>query len=396
MAGIILYDHVTDWQNLLPFTFTRPVSEIRIGIMKISEKWVYYLENQVSFLTKDYLSEKYPVSEKQTNYIINSSVLPDHELAASVKSLKEGHALFLNDLFIAALINRKEMIRLAENNFQSLTRINYSGKVKKINYCWDIFRLNQAEIVSDFEIITKNRKTLPLPKSNRAIGQNEIFIEEGASVECALLNATEGPVYIGKHAEIMEGSILRGPLALCEHSTVKIGAKIYTGTTIGPYCKVGGEINNSVFFSYSNKSHDGFIGNAVIGEWCNIGAGTNNSNLKNNYELVKVWNYTKKEFINTGLQFCGLFMGDHSKCSINTMFNTGTTVGVCVNIFGAGFPRTFIPSFCWGGAAGFTMYDLEKTFKTAEIVMQRRNIRLTEADKKILAHVFEITPEYKK
>jgi len=396
MTEILLYDHEKDWHNLLPFTFTRPVSEIRSGILKISEKWSLYLKKNVSFFTQDYLSKKYPFKTTDSQLIINSSILPDTELVKVIRSIKQEEALFQNELFIAACTTNTAIKSLANDDFQSLKRSEYTGKIKKINFSWDIFSLNHEEIISDFNLLTNNRISATLNNSNRVIGTGGIFLEEGAKVECAILNTTDGPIYIGKDSEIMEGSILRGPLAICEHATVKMGAKIYTGTTIGPHCKVGGEINNAVFFGFSNKAHDGFLGNAVIGEWCNLGADTNNSNLKNNYEYVKAWNYPKKGFIDTGLIFCGLFMGDHSKCSINTMFNTGTTVGIGANIFGSGFPRTFIPSFSWGGASGFTSYRIDSMFKTAEFAMQRRNVPFTEEDKNILIEIFQSTEEHRK
>jgi UDP-N-acetylglucosamine diphosphorylase/glucosamine-1-phosphate N-acetyltransferase len=275
------------------------------------------------------------------------------------------------------------------------TKVEHPYPIIKISYPWDIFSNNEKAIASDFELITKGRTSANLSNTNRYIGNN-IFIEEGAKVEFSILNATTGPIYIGKDAEIMEGAIVRGPLALCEHAALKMGAKIYGATTIGPHSKMGGEISNSVIFGYSNKAHDGFLGNSVLGEWCNLGADTNNSNLKNNYALVKVWNYPQERFINTNLQFCGLIMGDHSKSGINTMFNTGTVVGVSANIFGDGFPRNFIPSFSWGGAQGFTVFTINKAFEVASQVMKRRNIDFSDDDKAILTHIFEVTEKYRR
>src|SRR5690606_24924204 len=248
----------------------------------------------------------------------------------------------------------------------------------------------------DFELLTDGRRSQPIPATNNIINGQNIFIEEGAKLEFVTLNASFGPIYIGKDAEIMEGSIIRGPFALCEHATVKLGAKIYGPTTVGPHSKVGGEVNNSVIFGYSNKGHDGFMGNSVLGEWCNLGADTNNSNLKNNYAEVRLWDYNTESFARTGLQFCGLMMGDHSKCGINTMFNTGTVVGVSANIFGSGFPRNFIPSYSWGGAAGMTTFKTDKAFEVAREVMKRRNLEFTEQDEKIMEHVFEITAKYRR
>jgi UDP-N-acetylglucosamine diphosphorylase/glucosamine-1-phosphate N-acetyltransferase len=244
--------------------------------------------------------------------------------------------------------------------------------------------------------LIEGRKSQPIPPGNHVISPENIFIEEGAKLAYCTLNASTGPIYIGKNAEIMEGSLIRGGFALCEGAQVKLGAKIYGPTTVGPYCRVGGEINNSVLFGYTNKAHDGFLGNSVLGEWCNIGADSNNSNLKNNYEPVRLWSYETENFAETGLQFCGLMMGDHSKCGINTMFNTGTVVGVSATIFGSGFPRNFIPSFSWGGAGGFTTYVTQKAFETAKIVMSRRNVAFTEEDAAILEHVFEMTKKWRK
>src|SRR5690606_7840722 len=253
----------------------------------------------------------------------------------------------------------------------------------------DIFSKNTLAIQADFDLLTKGRQSAAIPDSVFCINRKNIFVEEGARLNFASLNASDGPIYIGKNAEIMEGCTIRGPFALCDSSTLKMQTKIYGGTSIGPHSKVGGEVNNSVIFGYSNKAHDGFLGNSVIGEWCNLGADTNNSNLKNNYAEVKLWDYEKEGFANTGLQFCGLMMGDHSKCGINTMFNTGTVVGVSANIFGSGFPRNFIPSFSWGGSGGFTTYNTEKAFEVAKVVMSRRNIEFSDLDAKILVHVVE-------
>ncbi len=263
-----------------------------------------------------------------------------------------------------------------------------------ITYTHDIFTFNGRQIHADFETLTAGRKSEEVSKTNTFIGDN-IFIEEGVSMEASVLNSTSGPIYIGKNATVMEGSLIKGPFALCEKSTIKMGSKIYGDTTVGPQCKVGGEVSNTVFFANSNKGHDGFIGNSVIGEWCNLGADTNCSNLKNNYAEVKLWNYPKKRFTKTGLQFCGLVMGDHSKCSINTMFNTGTVIGVSANIFGAGFPRNFIPSFSWGGSAGFATYSLSKCYETSRLVMERRNVTFDETEKNILENIFQKSGEYR-
>ncbi|MCB8963621.1 MAG: GlmU family protein [Bacteroidales bacterium] len=380
--------------NLLPLTFTRPVAEIRIGILTITEKWEHYLGHKHSFLTQEYLSGKYPMSTTNTEFlVINGGICPDNNLVAAIQKLKAGDALISENCVIAGILRSAPRSNPRITDFHNTTI--YNKEIFQISNPWDIFSLNGQAIEADYALLTQNRKSAPLSTTNTALNPSRIFIEDGARVECAILNAETGPIYIGKDSEIMEGSIVRGPFALCEHSALKLGAKIYGPTTIGPHSKVGGEVNNSVIFGYSNKAHDGFLGNSVIGEWCNIGADSNNSNLKNNYAEVKVWNYHRKGFARTGLQFCGLIMGDHSKCGINTMFNTGTVVGVSANIFGSGFPRNFVPSFSWGGASGFIIYQPTKAFETAELVMSRRNIPLTETDKKILLNIFEQTKEYR-
>ena len=394
MNYVLFDDH--SWNNLLPLTFTRPVSEIRIGIFTITQKWNNFLDSKISYLTKDYLSKKYPGIFERDNMLINGSIIPDKITVNAIMSLKHAEVLIKNDIIIAARLNSDQIKDFKNNNLTPFTLVKTSANFNKINYPWDIFQLNENAIIEDFEYITKGRATAPLSNTNKAAGIENIFIEPGASVEFSIINGTTGPVYIGKDAEVMEGSMIRGPFALCEHSAVKMGAKIYGATTIGPHCKVGGELNNSILIGYSNKAHDGFLGNAVIGEWCNLGADTNNSNLKNNYAQVKVWNYVKESFINTGLQFCGLIMGDHSKSGINTMFNTGTVVGISANIFGAGFPRNFIPSFSFGGYQGYSVYNLDKAYEVATLVMKRRNLEFTEADKDIFKNVFSITEKYRK
>lgn len=378
--------------QLLPFTFTRPVADIRVGILTIREKWEYLLGFTTNTVTEDYLSEKYPFLEFETNVLINASFLPSENLVNIIKGLEENQAIFFDDEPIAFFATEGQVI-----DFETFDIIQYAhDDVLRIEHTWDIFSKNGEAIKRDFEMLTKDRKSQPIPEGVWAKNPENIFIEKGAILEFCTLNASEGPIYIGKDAEIMEGSLVRGPFALCEHSTLKMGAKIYSNTTIGPHCKVGGEVNNSVIFGYSNKGHDGFLGNSVLGEWCNLGADTNNSNLKNNYAEVRLWDYETEGFARTGLQFCGLMMGDHSKCGINTMFNTGTVVGVSANIFGSGFPRNFVPSFSWGGSGGFTIYKTDKAFEVAKVVMDRRNIEFSEMDAKILEHVFEETAKWRK
>lgn len=345
-----------------------------------------HLGTQASFHTDNYLSDKYSLKSTQDNFLINGAVCPDDELVKSIKALKKEEAIAYHGILIAA--------QTSKTSFDGIKVIDYAQQITLIDQVWKIFQYNGAQIKMDFELLTKGRKSGELNDLHTIIyGEvgKDVFIEEGATIKAAVLNAEHGPIYIGKNAQIQEGALIRGPFALCEGSTVNMGAKIRGDSTVGPFSKVGGEISNAVIFGYSNKGHDGFLGNSVIGEWCNLGADTNTSNLKNNYENVKIWNYKKGGFKDTGLQFCGLIMGDHSKCGINTMFNTGTVVGVGCNIFGDGFPRTFIASFAWGGAAGFSTFQLNKMLDTAEKVYQRRGKTLEEEDKKILQHLFETT-----
>ena len=376
---------------LLPFTFTRPVADIRVGILTIREKWEKYLGYTTTTITEEYLSDKWPMVEMENNVMINASFLPNDILVEMVKNLEVNQAIFQDEEVVAFYAKEGE-----EVDFDSFEVIEFTNECIKIENTWDIFQKNDVAIREDFELLTEDRYSQPIPKSVNVIAPENIFIEEGAKLEFVTLNASTGPIYIGKNAEIMEGSVIRGPFALCESGRVKLATKVYGATTVGPHSVIGGEVNNSVLFAYSNKGHDGFLGNAVLGEWCNIGADSNNSNLKNNYEEVKLWSYETENFAKTGLQFCGLMMGDHSKCGINTMFNTGTVIGVSTNIFGAGFPRNFVPSFSWGGASGFTTYVTKKAFDTAKIVMARRNVEFSEEDAKILEHVFEETKKYRK
>lgn len=388
--NFILFDGSARNQ-LLPFTFTRPVADIRVGILTIREKWERYLGSTTSTVTEDYLSNKWPMVEMEENIMINASYLPTPELVAQIETLEQDQAIF-HDEEVVAFFTLEDQ----EVDFTKYKQLEIEGEPFLITHTWDIFSKNGDAIHADFDLITANRSSNPIPSSNNIIGAENIFIEEGAKVEFATLNASTGPIYIGADAEIMEGSIVRGPFALCEHSTLKLGAKIYGPTTVGPYSKIGGEVNNSVIFGYSNKGHDGFMGNSVLGEWCNLGADTNTSNLKNNYAEVRLWDYNTGRFAATGLQFCGLMMGDHSKCGINTMFNTGTVVGVSSNIFGSGFPRNFVPSFSWGGSGGMTTYKTEKAFEVAEVVMKRRDIDFTNDDKEILQQVFEESAKWRR
>jgi UDP-N-acetylglucosamine diphosphorylase/glucosamine-1-phosphate N-acetyltransferase len=388
-TNFVLFDDFSRG-DLLPFTYTRPVSEIRIGILTIREKWEKYLKVKLSYQTEEYLSIKYPIVKTSVNCFINGKVCPNEYLVEQI------NALTIN----TGLKKGNELIAYYGADLKIETALLNSTEIKDvlliIRFPWDIFSKNDKALRDDFYLITKGRISQKLSPTNTLIGStSELFIEEGASIEAAILNTKTGPVYIGKDAEIMEGSVVRGPFALCEHSVLKLSTKIYGATTIGPYSKVGGEINNSVVFGYSNKAHDGFLGNSVIGEWCNLGADTNNSNLKNNYAEVKIFNYPQQKMIGTGLQFCGLMFADHSKSGINTMFNTGTVVGVAANIFGGGFPNTHIPSYTWGGIEISEVYQLHKMFETTEIVFSRRGLVFNDTEKGILTMVFEITKQHR-
>lgn len=374
--------------NLLPFVFTRPVADIRVGILTIREKWEKYLDAKTSTLTEDYLGKKYPLQKADDNILINGSVLPTSQLVERIVQLNSGETLVKDDAILAMRLSADEIDKLEEN--EDLIERLFEGEFLKVNNSWDIFSINAQAIRDDFELLTKDRKSAPLPETNFVKGNRKnIFLEKGAKVDFAFLNAENGPIYIGKDAEVMEGSKIRGPFALCENAIVKMAAKIYGGTTIGPWSKVGGEINNVVFFGYSNKAHDGFLGNSVVGEWCNFGADTNNSNLKNTYDNIRIWSISDETFVNTGLQFCGLLMGDHSKTGINTMFNTGTVVGVSCNIFGSGYQRNFIPSFSWGGAQGLKPFNMKKAFEVATAVFKRRNKVFDAIEQDILTNIFE-------
>ena len=378
--------------SLLPFTYTRPVADIRIGILTIREKWEMLLSEKTSTLTKSYLQEKFPLNDTSDRIMIDASFLPTVALAKIVSELKENESVYYNEQMIAAhSVEHQE-----EFDVKNYKKIQFEEALLQITNTWDIFSLNAQAIELDFDLITKGRNSAAIPDYVQVQNPDRIFIEEGATIHFSSLNATDGAIYIGKNTTVMEGSLIRGGFALCESATVKMGAKIYGATTIGPHSKVGGELNNVVVFGYSNKGHDGFLGNAVIGEWCNIGADSNNSNLKNNYAEVRLWSYETEGFAKTGLQFCGLMMGDHSKCGINTMFNTGTVIGVSANIYGSNFPRNFIPSFSWGGAAGFTNYQMRKVKEVATVVMARRKIEFDAVEERILEHVYELSSKWRK
>lgn len=392
MKTIVLFDGQCH-KSLLPLTYTRPVAHLRVGIFTISEKWVHFFDQDVHIRCKDFLIEKFDSFESSADLGILAGLLPNEDLVDEISNLSPNSILMKegNVLAISPLPENNESIEESLSKYKTL---EYDSEISIINRPQDIFIENGQQIKEDYKWILNNSKSIGYHESNTVFG-DDIFVDAGAVIRGCIINCEEGPVYIGENAQIMEGSVIRGPFALLDHSIVKMGAKIYGPTTFGPHCKVGGEVGNSVIQGYSNKAHDGYLGNSVIGEWCNIGADTNTSNLKNNYSYVKNWDYSKDSMQDTGTQYCGLIMGDHSKCGINTMFNTGTVVGVSANIYGGDFPSKFIPSFSWGGSNGFVDYEIKKAIELAVVVMKRRGIEFSASDKKILEHIFKSTAEYR-
>lgn len=383
----LVFSDAQYWGDFLPLTFTRPVAELRIGILTFQERWKKLLEiEDIAFLTEDYLQEKFKKPESKESLLIVPNFLPTESVLEQIKKIKQGEALIYQNEVIAAKLNMRDF------SLSQITKMtDVDGELLFVKSPSDIFTYNQQFLDYDFELLTRNRKSQELSETNNFLGdKKDLFIEEGAEIEFATLNCKTGKIYVGKNAEIMEGTMIRGSLALCEGSKINMGAKVYGATTIGPHSKVGGEVNNIVIFGYSNKGHEGFVGNSVIGEWCNLGADTNSSNLKNNYANVKLWNYRHSKFVDTGLQFCGLIMGDHSKSAINTQFNTGTVVGVAANIFKTGFPPNLVKSFSWGGMNGDESCRLDKVFEIMERVMQRRKVDLTDVDKSIISYIYDI------
>ena len=383
--NIILFDTAREHGNLLPLTFTRPVADLRLGIDTLREKWEALLPGDYSYLTTPYLSEKYPSRITSDNIYIAGHLIATPQWAEQIASLQPGEAIADDDEIWAY---RGGIF--SDEHIAKARKIAPQAPADCIRFPYDLFGKNGDAIQADFARITRGRESAPLSSTCTLIGDaSQLFIEPGAVVECAILNTTHGPIYIGAEAEIMETCAVRGPFAMCCHAVLNMGTKVYGPTTLGPYCKVGGELNNVIMTGYSNKAHDGFLGNAVIGEWCNLGADTVSSNLKNTYAEIKLWNYPLRQFRRTGLQFCGLIMGDHSKAGINTMFNTATVTGIGCNIYGPGFPRTYIPSFSEGGAQGFKEVPLARFFDIAERMMARRHKLLTEADKRLYTYLFE-------
>lgn len=382
----LVFSDAQYWEDFLPLTFTRPVAAMRCGILTFSERWQKILENtEVTYFTEMYLQDKFKSPEEKESLFLVPNFLPTETVIQQIKDLKHGEALVYEDELIAAKINMKGF---SLNQIEKMTDIKEDLVFFKRPK--DLFTYNHHAIDFDFDLLTKGRTSQELSSTNGFLGdKKDLFIEEGAEIEFSTLNTKTGKIYIGKNAEVMEGCHLRGPITLGEASKFNLGAKIYGATTIGPHCKVGGEVNNIIIFGYTSKGHDGFIGNSVIGEWCNFGADTNSSNMKNNYGNVKLWNYRTKAFEDTGLQFAGLIMGDHSKAAINTQFNTGTVVGVASNIFKPGFPPNLVESFSWGGLKDDERFKLDKAYEVAERAMARRKVALTEEDKAILKHIFD-------
>ncbi|MBO0934752.1 putative sugar nucleotidyl transferase [Fibrella aquatilis] len=388
----ILFDEPTIRTALLPFTFTRPVADIRIGIWTITEKWQQWLQKPVSHLTEGYLQTKFPAiyTEAETIYI-NGAACPSRAFLATLETLTPETALLLPDQTVLAVRTSKRLDKAPVATDFAPVEVGPDTPVM-IREMPDIFALNGDQIRVDFAKLTDGRQSAPITDPfTRVYGGNSIFVEEGAVIRAATLNAENGPIYIGRNATISEGTIMIGPFALCHDATVNWGGKMRSNTTIGPFCKVGGEVGNSVFFGYSNKAHDGFLGNSVIGEWCNLGANVNNSNLKNDYGPVKLHSYATGQLEDTKRLFCGLMMGDYTKAGISTMFNTGTVVGVNVNVFGAGFQPKHIPSFTWGGAAeGFSPYRLDKALHVARESVGRRNIPFNDTEEAVLRAIYSV------
>ena len=393
--NIVLFES-SQRNSLLPLVYTRPVALLRTGILTIRDKWKLRIDGQYSYKTESYLAGKYPQIDSDDNFLLSSHICPTDELAQQVLFLNFEEGIRYDGIPIALRTRQVDVFVDSADYTQKISWTDYKDPLDLIHYPWDLTEVNGRQIELDFELLTKGRQSAKISSTNNLIKEENIFVEEGARIEFATINASEGYVYVGRDAEIMEGTLIRGPFVLCDNSVVNMGSKIYGATTVGPHSKVGGEIMQSIITGFSNKGHDGFLGNSILGEWCNLGAGTNVSNLKNTYDKVKAWSYSDNKFIQTGLQFCGLIMGDHSKTGINTMFNTGTVVGVGTNIFGAGFPRQFVPSFSMGGAQGYKENRFSAVVSTASKVMNRRNVKFTELDQQILENIFEASTLYRK
>jgi len=396
MRNIILFDDESR-EQMLPLSYTRPVAELRTGIFTIRERWEKLLKGSASYITSEYLSQRYTMHLEDDNIVINGAVMPNDRLVRLIEQLEPNEALMDEGNLLAARLNRHQFENLLRDEaIEEISGLELADTpFIHLSYPWDLFLYLRATIEYDFHLITNGRTSQTLPANNTVIAGDNIFLEEGAQVSCAILNAQSGPIYIGRNAHVMEGAIIRGPVTIGEGTTIKMGARIYGPTAIGPHCKIGGEVNESVILGYSNKAHDGYLGNSIIGEWCNLGAGTTVSNLKNNYSTVRMWDYSSRTMKDTGLQFLGLVMGDHSKAAIQSMFNTGTIVGVASNVFGEGFPPKFVPSFSWGGSSGLMTHRLDEAMTTARKVMARRDIEFSTEDENIFRKVFELSVMYR-
>ncbi|MGI6342678.1 MAG: putative sugar nucleotidyl transferase [Bacteroidales bacterium] len=394
MSNYILFDETSNRISLRPLTYFKPISQLRVGILTIEEKWKHYFKAEMSNLSDEYLSEIYPLNVTDDNILINSSVLPDPNLFEAIKKLKKDTTLTNDGFLIAIRLTAKNLASFSSGETSDLDSVEYSKPYDRLKNTWDFVKLNKQEIINDFELITFGRESAYLSESNMVYGNN-YFVEPNADVEGCSIDTRQGPVYIGKNATVMQGSLIRGPVAIGDTATVKMGALLYEGTSVGPHCKIGGEVGNSILMKYSSKVHHGYLGDSVIGEWCNLGAGTTISNLKNNYSTVKMWDYEKEKFVDTKMQFLGLVLGDHCKTGINTMFNTGTVVGVCCNLFDSGYHRNFVPSFSWGRPSKYQDADIEQIIQTAEIVMKRRNVEISQNDIDVFKHIKQLSSRYK-
>ena len=396
MQGVLFDSH---WrQDLLPLTYARPAGELRCGILTLREKWERVLQLPVATAGVDYLRELFPPEAGEDNLLINAHLLPDPAVVSWLRQLPPDKAWFQGGKLVAARTDRSGLTAFLSSGDNTIADANEvpSLPLRFIRRPADLFSLNEQEILRDFQLVTAGRESAPLSATNTLIGpRDQLFLEAGVTVEACILNVSAGPIYIGADAVILEGAMIKGPMAAGAGAILKMGAKVYGGTTVGPHCKVGGEISNVIFQANTNKGHDGYLGNAFIGEWCNLGADTNASNLKNDYGSVKTWSYRAEAMVDSGLQFHGLIMGDHSKTAINTMLNTGASVGFSSNVFGTGFPPAFLPSFIWGGVNDRQTYRLDKALATARRVMQRRGQEMTEAHERVFARIFADSETYR-
>ncbi len=393
MQKIIFTEEYCKPANLHPFTYTRHIQDIRIGILTIREKWERYLKTSSAnkwqgHYLDDELSVKIEKNISKAEYLlVHANVLPTKSIINKIKKLKNGEFLTAGkEGGMAFKFSAKEVLGL--HKIKINRSVEFKNDVNAIHYPWQIMQLNDWAIKEDFNLVTAGRKSKAISNTNKVTKPSQVFIEAGVTLEHCILNASEGPIYIGKHANIMEGSLLKGPIAICEGAVVKMGTKIYGATTIGPFCTVGGEIKNSVLFGYSNKAHDGYLGDSVLGEWCNLGAGTTNSNVKNNAGEVKYCVDADKREVSAGFKG-GLLMGDHSKAAINTSFNTGTMVGVCCNVIAQGLTPKFIPNFSWG-ADGITSYKLDKALVDIDNWKKLKGLGITDREKQVLTAIYKL------